>query len=61
VAAARTASRAALGEDPSDADEDVARRMAERFDTWPAAAMIDTDCSLADTASLVAAAIGGPS
>ena len=55
VAAARTAQRAAAGTDPSDADAEVARRMAQTFDPWPQATDVDTDRPLADVPTLAAA------
>lgn len=57
VAAARTAQRAAAGTDPSDADAEVARRMAQVFDAWPRATVIDTERPLVDVTTLAAAAI----
>ncbi len=61
VAAARTAARAATGQDPSDADADVTRRMAEVFDPWPRAVAVDTDCSPEDAVAVAEAAAGRPS
>lgn len=57
VAAARTAERAAAGTDPSDADADVARRMAAAFDAWPTAAVVDTDRPPADVVALAAVTV----
>jgi predicted kinase len=41
----RIARRAASGGGPSDADANVAELMAERFDPWPEAVVIDTSGS----------------
>lgn len=43
VAAERLRARAAAGDDPSEADEDVARRLAAEFDPWPEAHDLATD------------------
>ena len=43
VCADRMRGRAAEGRDPSEADSDVADRMASRFAAWPSALHLDTD------------------
>lgn len=42
VAEQRLIERAAAGADTSDADADVASRMAQAFDDWPGAMVVDT-------------------
>ncbi|MGI9540414.1 MAG: AAA family ATPase [Miltoncostaeaceae bacterium] len=49
VAADRIRARAAAGTDPSDADVDVADRLREAFEPWPAAHDVDTSRAVEDS------------
>lgn len=56
VAAERVRARRGTG-DPSDADPDVARRLASDFDPWPEATALDTTSPRAETAVAALAAM----
>ena len=59
VTESRLRERTLRGTDASDADVAVATEMGLRFDSWPEAAEVSTDCPLDDTADEVAA-LSGP-
>jgi uncharacterized protein len=56
VVAARIAARGGAG-DPSDADADVARRVASEFEDWPEAVVLDTTQGIAGAVSAASRAV----
>jgi predicted kinase len=56
VAAERIRARSGTG-DPSDADPDIARRLAGDVDPWPEATVLGTTAPLGDTAATALAAV----
>jgi hypothetical protein len=49
VAAARVAARISAGGDASDAQPEVARAIAQSFDPWPEAALVETTGEIGDS------------
>jgi uncharacterized protein len=60
VAVARLATREAVGNDPSDADGEVAATMASTFDDWPSAATVGTSPPIEDILPAVLDRIDAP-
>jgi predicted kinase len=58
VAIARAASRASRGGDASDAEGQIVRHIAARFDPWPEARVIDTTASTETSVARVVADLG---
>jgi predicted kinase len=58
MAADRVTRRAEAGLDPSEATEEIARRMAGTFHNWPDAAVVDTASPIGETTGLALELLG---
>lgn len=60
IALDRVRVRLAADEDASDADEEVARRLAADFEHWPAAVPVDTDRPVEQVVTAARAVVEAP-